>query len=128
MMGLCRSPGHFSRQSRASPCRRADAFLGAIISWRSRPPADLLTGSLDGTTLDQQQPHFRLHWDSSPGVCIPGLAGVPSQALLQAHSLRNSIAVRRRSKRIEDGNYFNSQTNLKGGCGCVLPDERDLGL
>lgn len=38
------------------------------------------------------------------------------------------MSVRRHSKKIEDENNFNSQTNLKEGCGSALPDERSLGL
>lgn len=38
------------------------------------------------------------------------------------------MSVRRHSKKIEDENYFNSQTNLKEGCGSTLPHERSLGL
>lgn len=118
----------FSRQYRVSQRRHADAFRGTIISWRSQPLADLLIGSLGGTTLTNSNPISCCTGIPPQGFAFQAWPDFPSQALPQAHSLRNSLAVRRHSKRIEDGNSFNSQTNLRGGCGCVLPDERDLGL
>lgn len=93
---------------------------------KSVPPKGLLALSLHGT--NKHDPHFLSGCLSRDLYSKPMLLWVSAQSLLQMNNPKNSLAVRRYPMQIENGNYFNLQTHLKGGCGFALSDERDSGL